>query len=352
MQGRLDGNAGRSRWDGVLFAGVGRGLMVRALEWVEHRVGHMGEMMWNRRAPWLLVLAAWVGSGAGGRAVGDDFPPGLVSWVPVQEAPVFTGTGDDSWDRKIRERGYILREGANYHLWYTGYNEERVKGMFLGHATSTDGLHWTRDAGNPIFKESWTEDVCVLPVDGEYVMAAEGKNDVAHQLVSKDRIHWTDQGSLDVRKVDGSPISPGPYGTPTLWYESGVWSLFYERGDLGIWLARSKDRKVWTNVKDEPVIGLGPEPYDQAAVALNQIIKRDGVYYAFYHANAARPWKDWTSCIARSRDLIHWEKYAGNPIVKDNCSSPILVNTPEGDRLYTMHPAVRVFKPAAASRGK
>ena len=141
---------------------------------------------------------------------------------------------------------------------------------------------------------------------------------------------WTDQGSLDIRKTDGSPISPGPYGTPTAWFEDGTWYLFYERGDQGVWLATSKDRKVWTNVQDDPVIAMGPEPYDQAAVAVNQIVKRDGFYYAFYHANAQRPWKDWTTCVARSRDLVHWEKYPGNPIIGNNCSSAILVRTPQG----------------------
>jgi hypothetical protein len=183
--------------------------------------------------------------------------------------------------------------------------------------------------------------------DGTYQMFAEGKNDIAQRLSSRDGIAWTAHGSLDIRKTDGTPISPGPYGTPTAWLEDGLWSLFYERGDRGIWLARSRDLKTWTNVKDDPVIACGPEPYDMAAVALNQIIKRDGFYYGFYHANAHRPWKDWTSNVARSRDLVHWEKFPGNPIVKDNCSSPILVTTPAGDRLYTMHPEVRVFEPAA-----
>ena len=33
----------------------------------------------------------------------------------------------------------------------------------------------------------------------------------------------------------------------------------------------------------------GPAAYDSQAIALNQIVKRDGVYYAFYHANCASP---------------------------------------------------------------
>ena len=286
-----------------------------------------------------LAIAPWLT-----QARGDDFPKELVTWVPVEGNPVFKGAGGDAWDRKIRERGFILREDGTFHLWYTGYNDDRSPDKFLGHATSSDGFQWLRDPANPVFTKSWTEDVFVVRDQGRYLMVAEGRNDVAHQLTSADRLHWDDLGSLDVRKVDGSPISPGPYGTPTLWLEGGVWYLFYERGDQGVWLAKSTDRKVWTNVRDEPVIAMGPETYDKHAVALNQVVKRGDTYYAFYHANAHKPWKDWSSNVARSKDLVHWEKYPGNPIVGDNASSPIIVPLPEGDRLYTMHPEVRAYR--------
>jgi hypothetical protein len=283
------------------------------------------------------------------RSTADEFPKDLVQWKPIAANPVFRGAGDGAWDKKIRERGYILRAADTYHLWYTGYNDDRSPTRFLGHATSADGLTWTRDPANPIFTKDWVEDVYVVRQDGRYIMAAEGKNDIAHSLTSADGVRWDDEGRLDIRKVDGTPISEGPYGTPTLWFEDGVWSLFYERGDLGVWLARSKDRRVWTNVQDAPVLAMGPEPYDRYAVAMNQVVKRNGVYYALYHANAHKPWKDWSTNIARSRDLVHWEKYPGNPIVGGNCSSAILVETPLGDRLYTMHPEVRVFVPATAT---
>jgi hypothetical protein len=269
----------------------------------------------------------------------------LIAWKPIPENPVFTGTGRNTWDRKIRERGYILvGDDRNYHLWYTGYSTDDPMTMSLGHATSRDGIHWTRDPDNPIFAKSWVEDMCVVHTDGIYQMFAEGRNDIAHRLSSPDGRNWTDHGSLDIRKTDGTPITAGAYGTPTAWLENGTWYLFYERNDRGIWLATSKDLQVWTNVKDDPVIAMGPEPYDKTAVAMNQVVKRDGFYYAFYHANAHRPWKDWTTCIARSRDLVHWEKYPGNPIIQNNCSSAILVQTPQGeDRLYTMHPDVKEF---------
>jgi hypothetical protein len=292
-----------------------------------------------------LIVGA-VGQGAPAQVV--PFPQDLVSWTPIAKQAVFKGTGAATWDNKIRERGFILVEDGVYHLWYTGYNDALSPTRMLGHATSPDGLTWTRDPANPLLTTPWVEDVCVVK-DGEtYFMFAEGKGDIAHLLTSTDRLHWTEQGPLDVRLKDGTPIPAGPYGTPTVWVEGGVWSLFYERGDRGVWLATSKDRKTWVNVQDEPVLAMGPEAYDKFAVAMNQIVKRDGSYYAFYHANATLPWRDWTSNVARSKDLIHWEKYPGNPIVANNSSSPMLVESGGKLRLYTMHPEVRVYEPAAS----
>lgn len=279
----------------------------------------------------------------------DDppFPKDLADWSPIAENPVFAGQGGDQWDQKIRERGTILVDDGTWHLWYTGYNPDRSPLRMLGHATSTDGIHWTRDP-EPAHATSWVEDMCVVKADGRFLMFAEGAGDIAHLLESNDGAHWTDLGRLDIRKVDGSPIAQGAYGTPTVWVENGVWYLFYERGDQGVWLATSRDLKIWTNVQDEPVISRGPDAYDSTAVALNQVVKRDGWYYGVTHANAHRPWKDWTTCLVRSRDLIHWEKYAKNPIVENNSSSGLFVDPdgegPEPLRLYTMHPDVRVYQ--------
>ena len=269
----------------------------------------------------------------------------VLEFTAADKNPVFTGTGTDAWDQKIRERGYILMEDGMYHMWYTGYRDEPSAEMHLGYATSQDGLQWQRHAGNPIFDSGWVEDMMVLKHDGTYYMFAEGKDDIAHLLTSTDRIHWTEQGSLDIRYVNGSPLSKGPYGTPTVWLENGIWHLFYERGDLGIWLATSNDLKVWTNKQDDPVLRPGPETYDHYGVAFNQIVKHKGKYYAYYHATEFEDWHEWTSCVAISDDLIHWEKYAGNPIQRENKSSPILVHDGEQYRLYTMHESVAVHFP-------
>ncbi|CAN5677611.1 hypothetical protein BH10BAC2_BH10BAC2_02820 [soil metagenome] len=275
----------------------------------------------------------------------NGFPEELVKFVPYKNNPVFAGTGTGTWDKNIRERGFILHEDNAWYMWYTGYTDINET-KWLGYATSADGFNWTRYKDNPVYNSGWVEDMCVIKSDGLYYMFAEGRGDTAHLLTSSDRIHWAEQGNLDIRGTNGNTISKGPYGTPYAMKEKGIWYLFYERDDLGIWLATSKDLKVWTNVQDEPVLKMGPEPYDQFAVAMNQVIKYKGLYYGYYHASAFKDWHEWSTNVAVSKDLVHWKKYEKNPIIGNDRSSGILVNDGKRYRLYTMHPEVNVYFPA------
>ena len=99
-------------------------------------------------------------------------------------------------------------------------------------------------------------------------------------------------------------------------------------------------------MQDDPVIACGPDRYDSEAVAMNQVVKYKDRYYGWYHACAEQPWRDWTTNVAVSSDLIHWKKYPGNPVVSGDKSSGMLVPDGKGFLLYTMHPDVRRHVPA------
>ena len=278
----------------------------------------------------------------------DDFPKELTSFEPIAANPIFTGAGDGNWDVKIRERGWIIRDDRQWKMWYTGYDGTRPGKKMLGYATSRDGLTWSRHPANPIHSEHWVEDICIIRHERTLYMFAEGEQDRAHLLTSNDGLTWTRVGRIDVRLKNGEPISDGPYGTPTAWHEDGTWNLFYERGDKGIWLARSTDLKTFTNVQDEPVMVPGPDEFDHDLIAMNQIIKHNGKYYAVIHGarkptDPAQP-SIWATGLAMSTDLIHWKKYPGNPLrpISENKSSGLLIHDGREFRLYTMHNRVDV----------
>jgi len=299
--------------------------------------------------------AAWLAAAAA--CAGAEVPKELVAFGPASAAPLFSGGGADAWDRDLRERGWIMRDGSRWQLWYTGSNPDRDPVRRLGHATSGDGLNWSRSPANPLLRDAWVEDVCVVRQGGCLQIFAEGEHDIAQRLTSLDGIHVRRCGPLDIRLVSGAPIPDGPRGTPAVWFERGTWHLFYERMDQGVWLATSRDLGTFTNVSDEPVLACGPEAYDLHAVAFDQIVKHCGRYYAYYHSSPVADRSQWQTCLASSLDLVRWEKYTGNPVLPvdpahPKRSSATLVYDGERNRLYTTHPDVRVrfseAKPAQA----
>ena len=286
------------------------------------------------------------------------FPRELTHWVPDPHAPIFEAAGPGTWEVKIRERGWIDRSENLWRMWYTGYDGTRAGVKSLGYATSQDGIRWTRSGDKPVYDQSWVEDVCVLQVDGTWQLFCEGQGDRAQRLTSTDGVHWEHQGPLDVRYQSGTPLTAGPFGTPTVWQEKGVWHLFYERGDRGIWLARSKDVKTWVNVQDEPVLSPGPEDYDRDLIAMNQIIRYQDRYYAVFHGAkfpaVSGAQSLWATGLAVSDDLVRWEKYAGNPLrpISENKSSGLLIHDGQKYLLYTMHGQVVRHVPSGEASGE
>jgi hypothetical protein len=273
----------------------------------------------------------------------DEAPKAFRDFRAIEPAVLFTGISGQ-WDAKIRERGWILREGSVWKMWYTGYNpDEQPLCMKLGYATSIDGIHWERHPGNPLIDDFWVEDIMVVRHDDSYLMFAEGAQDQAQLLESQDGIAWKRVGPLDVRLMSGQPIPPGPFGTPTAVLKDGIWHLFYERRDAGIWLATSIDRKVWTNVSDDPVIVPGPAAFDRLMIAMNQIIPIDGKYVAVLHGTGTpeKP-RQWSTYLAVSQDLKTWTKAEGTlRPVSENKSSGLLISDEQNRwRLYTMHEKV------------
>lgn len=311
----------------------------------------------------LAVLIFFAGTANSPVCAGDTPAPVVAgSSCPVEftrfeadpATPVFTAGPSGAWDARIRERGWILKEKDQWHLWYTGYTGDRNAIKKLGYASSKDGQTWTRSPENPIYGDHWVEDLMIVPHKGTYYMFAEGLNDEAHLLTSKDGRHWERQGTLDIRYKDGRKLSPGPFGTPAAWVEGETWYLLYERADKGIWLATSSDLKVWTHVQDEPVMIPGPAEYEEEMIAVNQVLKKDGIYYAIYHGRGkkseTRPKPPWSTCLATSRDRVHWTKCAANPLFPpaENKSSGIFVWDGQRYLLYTMHDVVYRHVPAKA----
>ena len=284
-----------------------------------------------------LILAAVAGQ--------FDSPPIPVQspfhWTPASESFALEPGPAGSWDEHIRERMWVMYEDGEFKAWYCGfegaYDQERPNLVHLGYATSKDGIHWTKHPKNPIFAERWTEDMCIVKSDGQYVMYVEDEthgNTVIYLMTSTDGIAWTQHGNI-MAGVPGSDWEPEWAGTPLVWKEGEQWLMLYEGGPPGdTALATSTDGRAWVRSPKNPVLTEG-SGWDNEITAPDSIVKHDGVYYLFYHARGDK----WRSGMAMSRDLITWHRYDKNPLF-DN-PSPVIVMLKDRALMYVMHENIK-----------
>jgi len=112
-----------------------------------------------------------------------------------------------------------------------------------------------------------------------------------------------------ILKPEGGFSSKGLYN-PSVWREGNRFYLFFTGADeteMNVWigLATSEDGFCFV-CHEEPVIVPGEE-YDRGGCEDPRIVKVDGTYYLLYVGNSRR-YHVSNICMARSNDLIHWEK--------------------------------------------
>jgi len=208
--------------------------------------------------------------------------------------PVLTAGPKGAWDENGIERVVVLRTAPDdWRLWYSCTGSYRS----LGLATSKDGVHWTKYAGNPVFRptETWEEGflspTSVLHVNGRFYLyywapAHVFKDPITGKfpkpkmkyiglITSDDGIHWTRQGNLDGRP--GAVLGPNPPGineqeeaggsgvdAAKVFYfpeeKKTPWRMIYTAFGLhGQWngLAESEDGTVWRKTKAPVAIHSG-----------------------------------------------------------------------------------------------
>ena len=126
------------------------------------------------------------GVGSGGASVGLLTSTDGQVWTASPSNPVLPHGAAGAWDETILEQTVRYAQGQ-YWMWYSGYRGALTNAtvISIGLATSSDGVHWTRNPANPVLRPgasgSWNDlrvlapDVVVEP-DGSFLMAAYGQS--------------------------------------------------------------------------------------------------------------------------------------------------------------------------------
>jgi hypothetical protein len=91
----------------------------------------------------VMLLTCTLAAQAQGPIAGPPGPLTKYEGNPV----VVTGTVG-SWDSNSVIASTVISDGTTYKMWYTGADAGGIYSM--GYVTSTNGITWTKYAGNPV----------------------------------------------------------------------------------------------------------------------------------------------------------------------------------------------------------
>lgn len=184
----------------------------------------------------------------------NSAPPGVSNWQRQSTSPVLAPS-TSGWDNFSLASPSVIKVGSTYMMYYGG-EDQTTHLRQIGLATSTDGLTWTRNP-NPVLTPGAPGSFDSLEVqypsvvyDGStYHMWYMGTNQSCNYIgaaTSSDGVTWTKHsGSIDLGNCNtfGQNYAPGPViynnGTFTMWY----WAP--ERVNIGT--ATSSDGITWTD---------------------------------------------------------------------------------------------------------
>jgi len=235
-----------------------------------------------------------------------------------------------AWDDgEVREPAILYEDGV-YNLLYAGGRDVPYpKPLYIGLATSNDGITFTKYVGNPILSpgpagewdDGFVVDPYVVKVGATYFVYYGGFGTGPQGLGLATGSKLTELTKYG-RILDlGSPGAWDDYeiSCGAVLYLNGLWRLYYYGSPDGtkyeVGLALSTDGYHWSKYKNNPILEVGESgQWDDTEVAHPEIVYLNGVFYLFYHGygGAGTPHR---TGLAISRDGVNFRKIPENPII-------------------------------------
>lgn len=270
--------------------------------------------------------------------------------------PVLHGSGrEGAFDRMAVDIPFVFRHKDCFYMLYTGFDGEGYQSAL---AVSDDLLHWTHKgvilkrhmesgrwdrvggAATWMIKES--DDLWEVPrlkkVDGKYWMVYHSYPGTGYESGPAEiGLAWTrDEELLDWHFPDkpvfswrdGEEWEAGGLYKACIIQNDGLWYMFYnakdreERWTEQTGMAWSRDLEHWTRCRENPVLRVDRDSWDERFVSDPCIVKDGDVWVNFYFGYGKMYGDGHTHAqegLALSRDLITWEKVR-EPIL--TCGEP------------------------------
>jgi len=159
-----------------------------------------------------------------GGAIGLALSDNGIRWTRAASGPVLSPGGPGEWDALYIESPSVLYDGSRYLMWYSGVDTNyKVR---IGVASSADGLHWTKYAGNPV-------------IDAGPLRAWDGFSVATPAVILRD-------------------------GRFEMWYCGVSYHDFLDNGKIDtvkVGYAYSEDGFVWKKDASNPVLSTYDPPY-------------------------------------------------------------------------------------------
>ncbi|MFH1237794.1 MAG: LamG-like jellyroll fold domain-containing protein [Candidatus Aenigmatarchaeota archaeon] len=290
------------------------------------------------------------------------------TWTWHENSPILTVGPVGAWDEQSLGGGSVVYHDGTYFLYYSG---RRVGGEYggiyaIGLATSTDGIHFTKYAGNPILEENpanaweggfvWSPSV--IYDNGVFYMFYTARhdnlvNEVIGLATSTDGYHFTRYSNMPVidRSSSGWDRKWICHTSQPVWDASiSKWVILFSAGDYGTGyanegegVATSPDLKVWTKYTNNPVITYNQNPpWDEQRAYIARLVSQKGPddkWYAYFDEVDA--YSNHRSSYATSTDLFEWTRYGNNPVIENDWNGLIGAQTmsvlPVEPDLYYMY---------------
>ncbi len=329
--------------DGSANYKIGFATSLDGINWTKHpmnpilRPGPAGQwdeqyVIWPHILKEVNIYRMYYQSGGANYKIGYAESLDGINWTKLSDNPILNIGHDGTWDRLRVGHPFVLKDGYEYKMWFSGHDGSRWR---IGFATGAYGSKFKKEPSNPVLNlgplGSWDDygigAPSILYQNGTYKMwyvGTEGgpNTDKIGYATSSDGLVWSKYYQNPVLK----PSPPETWddtlvGYPSVIFNGAEYLMYYNaitfvgdpNGKIGI--ANSSDGINWIKYPLNPIIDLGPPgSWDDSSIHDCSVVYHDGLYRMWFTGSPSGGIDAAEIGYATSLDGYNWSKYPGNPV--------------------------------------